>query len=433
MTNRPSPPTPPNAVQSLLLDNGLRIYLREDHRAPLVSVQLWYHVGSSYEPQGHSGLSHALEHLLFEGSSKLAPGEYATLMTRLGGEPNAFTDSDATVFPITLPASRVEIALEAMADVMASATLSDMPFARELAVVMAERRENVENSPLALALEHHQLLTYGDSGYGTPVIGHKLDLEHITPAAAQTWYRTWYHPNNATLAVAGDITLPQLQTLVTKHFAGIPAHRLPMHQVPMGLSNPGMRQQTLRLPGLYTGALLGFNLPSQCTAGSDVQAYALRLLPEILADGHASRLKRLLVVEEPLLQGLRAAYEPWQRGDSMLALYAFCSPHVTPEAAAERLLLEIGAFRQAAPTKQDLERAKARLLARQQFERDDIDKQAHAIGKQAACGLDPVALDDERQAIEAVTAEQVGRAAYDYLTESRAAMTFMHAKENAHA
>ncbi|MDM3887386.1 pitrilysin family protein [Pseudomonas sp. BCRC 81390] len=433
MTDRPSPHTPTSAVQSLILDNGLRVYLREDHRAPLVSVQLWYHVGSSYEPQGHTGLSHALEHLLFEGSSKLAPGEYSTLMTHLGGNPNAFTFSDATVFPLTLPASRVEIALESMADVMASATLSDLPFTRELAVVMAERRENVDNNPLALALEHHQLLTYGNSGYGTPVIGHKLDLEHITPAAAQTWYQTWYHPNNATLAVAGDITLPQLQTLVTRHFANIPAYRLPTRQVPMGHPGPTRRQQTLRLPGLYTGTILGFNLPSQRTAGSDAQAYALRLLPEILADGHASRLQRLLVLDEPLLQGMRVNYEPWQRGDSTLALYAFCSPHVAPEAAAERLMLEIGAFRQAAPAKQELERAKARLLARQLFERDDIDKQAHAIGKQAACGLDPVALDDERQAIEAVTAEQVGQAAYDYLTESRAAMTFMHSKESTHA
>ncbi|MBV4489419.1 M16 family metallopeptidase [Pseudomonas oryzicola] len=433
MTDRPSPATPTSAVQSLILDNGLRVYLREDHRAPLVSVQLWYHVGSSYEPQGHTGLSHALEHLLFEGSSKLAPGEYSTLMTRLGGNPNAFTFSDATVFPLTLPANRVEIALEAMADVMASATLSDMPFARELAVVMAERRENVDNNPLAVALEHHHLLTYGDSGYGTPVIGHKLDLEHMTLAAAQTWYRTWYHPNNATLAVAGDLTLTQLETLVTRHFAEIPAHRLPTRQVPTGLTNPAKRQQTLRLPGLYTGTALGFNVPSQCTARSASQGYALRLLPEILANGHASRLQRLLVLDESLLQGMRAAYEPWQRGDSMLAFYAFCSPHITPEAAAERLMLEIEAFRQAAPTKQDLERAKARLLARQLFERDDINKQAHAIGKQAACGLDPVALDDEQQAIEAVTAEQVAQVAYEYLSEPRAAMTFMYARESAHA
>ncbi|QJQ22894.1 insulinase family protein [Pseudomonas sp. SK] len=433
MADRPSPPTPTSAVQSLILDNGLRVYLREDHRAPLVSVQLWYHVGSSYEPQGHTGLSHALEHLLFEGSSKLAPGEYSTLMTRLGGNPNAFTYSDATVFPLILPANRVEIALEAMADVMASATLSDLPFARELAVVMAERRENIDNDPLMLALEHHHLLSYGDSGYGTPVIGHKTDLEHITLAAAQTWYRTWYHPNNATLAVAGDLTLAQLQTLVTRHFAEIPAHRLPARRVPMGLANPTKRQQTLRLPGLYAGVALGFNVPSQCTARSDTQGYALRLLPEILANGHASRLQRLLVLEVRLVEGMRATYEPWQRGDSMLALYAICSPHVTPEAAAERLMLEVDAFRQAAPTKQDLERAKARLLARQLFERDDINKQAHAIGKQAACGLDPVALDAEQQAIEAVTVEQVAQAAYEYLTESRAAMTFMHSKESTHA
>jgi len=433
MTDRSSPPAVASAVQSFSLDNGLRIYLREDHRAPLVSAQLWYHVGSSYEPQGHTGLSHALEHLLFEGSSKLAPGEYSALMTRLGGNPNAFTSWDATVFPITLPASRVAVALEAMADVMASATLSDTPFARELAVVMAERRRNVDGNALALALEHHHLLAYGDFGYGSPVIGHKADLEHITPAAARTWYRTWYHPNNSTLAVAGDISLAQLQALVTRYFAEIPAHRIPQQQVPMAPATLARRQQTLRLPGLYTGALLGFNLPSQCTAGSDAQAYALRLLPEILADGQASRLKRLLVQDEPLLQGLRADYEPWQRGDSMFALYAFCSPHVAPEAAAERLMLEIGAFRQAAPAKQDLERAKARLLARQMFERDAIDRQAFAIGKQAACGLDPVALDDERQAIEAVTAEQVGQAAYDYLTESRATMTFMHSKESAYA
>lgn len=212
MTDHPAPPALAGSVYTFTLANGLRVYLREDNRAPLVSVQLWYHVGSSYEPEGHTGLSHALEHLLFEGSSKLAPGQYSALMSRLGGDPNAFTYPDATVFPLTLPRNRLEIALEALADVMASATLSDMPFARELAVVMAERREDIDNSPLALAVEHHQLLVYGNSGYGNPVTGHKTDLDHMTPTAARTWYQTWYHPNNATLAVAGDIALAQLQS-----------------------------------------------------------------------------------------------------------------------------------------------------------------------------------------------------------------------------
>ncbi|RIZ45917.1 M16 family metallopeptidase [Pseudomonas putida] len=431
MPRNPSPPAPTSAVSAFTLANGLRVYLREDRRAPLVSAQLWYHVGSSYEPEGHTGLSHALEHLLFEGSSKLAGGQYSALMARLGGNPNAFTAQEATVFPLTLPSNRLEIALEAMADVMASATLDSAPFARELAVVMAERRENIDNTPLALALEHHQLLAYGNSGYGTPVIGHKADLGHMTLAAARTWYQSWYHPNNATLAVAGDIALPQLQTLVTRHFSAIPANRLPLrqtHKAPPGLVR---RYQTLRLQGLYTGVILSFNLPSQCTAKSDEQAYALRLLPDILADGQASTLQRRLVLEEPLLRGIRSDYEPWQRGDSLLTLYAFCSPQVTPEAAAERLMLEINAFRHSAPSKEGLQRAKARLLARRLFEMDDIGKQAETIGKQASCGLDPVTLDDERQAINAATAEQVGQAALDFLTEDRAAITFMHTKESA--
>ncbi|MFJ4452450.1 M16 family metallopeptidase [Pseudomonas sp. NPDC089392] len=431
MNQRPSPPIPASAVSALSLANGLRVYLREDHRAPLVSVQLWYHVGSSYEPEGHTGLSHALEHLLFEGSSKLDAGQYSALMTRLGGDPNAFTNTDATVFPLTLPAKRLEIALEAMADVMASATLSDTPFARELAVVMAERREDVDNSPLALAVEHHYLLAYDNRGYGTPVLGHRADLSHMTPAAVRTWYQTWYHPNNTTIAVAGDISPAQLQTLVTRYFAAIPAHRLPSRPTPTTHLGQIRRDQTLRLKGRYTGVILSFNLPSQCTANSNAQAYALRLLPEILAEGHASALQRRLVLDEPLLQGMRSSYEPWQRGDSLLMLYAFCSPQVTPEAAAERLMLEIEAFRQSAPSKEDLLRAKARLLARQLFARDDISQQAAAIGQQAACGLDPMALEDERRAIEAVTAEQVGLVAWQFLTESRAAITFMHHKETA--
>ena len=101
MTERPSSPTPASRISAFTLANGLRVFLREDHRAPLVSAQLWYHVGSSYEPEGHTGLSHALEHLLFEGSSKLAGGQYSSLMTHLGGEANAFTLPDATAFPLT--------------------------------------------------------------------------------------------------------------------------------------------------------------------------------------------------------------------------------------------------------------------------------------------------------------------------------------------
>ncbi|MGE8467612.1 MAG: M16 family metallopeptidase [Pseudomonas putida] len=422
----------PPSVQFFSLANGLRVYLREDHRAPLVSVQLWYHVGSSYEPDGHTGLSHALEHLLFEGSSKLASGQYSTLMTRLGGDPNAFTQEDATVFPLTLPASRLEIALEAMADTMATATLSDAPFARELAVVMAERRADVDNNAWALALEKHQLLAHGSSRYATPVIGHKSDLQHMTPAAARTWYQTWYHPNNATLSVAGDIDLQRLQELMTRHFTAIPAHRLPPRQTPIEDPKLERRTQILRLPGLRPGVILSFNLPSQRTATSTTQAHALRLLPDLLTEGQAAKLQRRLLIDEQVLQALKSTYEPYRRGDSLLTVYAYCSALVAPEAAANRLMSEIEAFSQTLPSNDELQRAKARLLARQLFAQDDIAEQANAIGRQAVCGLDPIVLDDDREAIVAVTSEDIRQAARDYLTASRVAITFMHNQEREH-
>ncbi|HDS1816137.1 TPA: insulinase family protein [Pseudomonas putida] len=424
-------PLPVSPVQSFSLANGLRVYLREDRRAPLASVQLWYHVGSSYEPDGHTGLSHALEHLLFEGSSKLASGQYSTLMTRLGGDPNAFTYAEATVFPLTLPVSRLEIALEAMADTMATATLSDAPFARELAVVMAERRATVDNNPLALALEQHNALAHGSSRYATPVIGHRTDLGYMTSAAARTWYQTWYHPNNATLSVAGDIDLQQLHVLVARHFAAIPAHRLPPRQTPVEPPELARRTQTVRRQGLRPGVFLSFNLPSQRTASASTQAHALRLLPDLLTEGQAAKLQRQLLIDEQVLQALKSTYEPYRRGDSLLTVYAYCSAQVTPEAAADRLMAQIEAFRQTLPSNDDLQRAKARLLARQLFARDDIAEQADAIGRQAVCGLDPIALAEDREAIEAVNAEHVRQAAHDYLTASRVAITFMHNQESA--
>lgn len=426
-------PDLPSSLQHFTLANGLRVFLHEDHRAPLVSVQLWYHVGSSYEPDGHSGLSHALEHLMFEGSSKLAPGEYVTLMTRLGGAPNAYTGEDATVYPITLTASRMEVALEAMADAMASATLDDAPYARELAVVMAERRANVDNSPLALALERNLILAHGQSRYATPVIGHQQDLQHMTAAAARTWYRSWYHPNNATLVIAGSTDLQRLRTLVERHFAAIAANRLPDPLGPLRPTALAQRTERLSIAGLREGVIMSFNVPSLVTANDPTQAHALQLIPELLSAGTASRLRRALIQEQPILQALRADYQPYLRGDSLLRIYAFSNPaHASPQQAAQQIMQQLELLRQAPPSSSEIERAKARLRASRAFARDDIAEQAAAIGRFAACGLDPLTLVDQAKAIESVTGQQLQQAAHDYLQQSRLSTTLMHDQESNH-
>lgn len=422
-----------STVQHFSLANGLRVYLREDHRAPLVSAQLWYHVGAGHEQDGHTGLSHALEHLMFEGSSKLAPGQYSTLITRLGGEPNAFTLPDATVFPLTLPASRLEVALEAMADAMDTATLDEAAFARELDVVVAERRANVENHPLALALEKHQMLAHGSSQYAAPAIGHLADLELMTLAATRTWFQTWYHPNNATLSVVGAIDRRRLQALVEKHFGAILAHRLPAPLIPREDQALTRRMQTLRTPGLREGLIMSFNTPSHATARTPAQAYALRLLPDLLTEGASSKLYRRLINDEQVVQSLKSVYEPFRRGDSLFTLYAFSNAEkLKPEDALDRVLSELETLRKTVPFEKELNRAKTRLIARQIFARDDISEQADAIGRHSVCGLDPMSLDEERQAIEGVTGEQVRQVINDYLTEHRLAITLMHDEESPH-
>ncbi|MFJ4154275.1 M16 family metallopeptidase [Pseudomonas sp. NPDC089752] len=421
------PTTPSAALQRLTLGNGLTVYLREDHRASLVSAQLWYHVGSSQEPTGQSGLCHLVEHLMFEGSRKLAPGDYSKVMTQLGGNPNAFTMADATCFPVTLPASRLEVVLEIMADAMVTATFAEQPFARELEVVKAERRLHVDNSPMGLALERAEILANSHSPYATPTIGHLSDLQHLNIANVRSWYDDWYQPNNASLVIVGAIDMATLRPLVERHFASIPAASLPERWAPATDQRCRHRSQTIALPGLPPGAILAFNTPSLATAGDLPLAYALRLIPELLANGSSSRLYLREVRGKERLLAVKADYGYLQRGHSLLTLVLHSHPtNATAESATHAVLQQIDQLRHNAPTEAELKRAKTRLLAQRVYARDNIAKQADTIGLYVVSGLDPAMIDDEDQWIESITAEDIRRAADRYLTHERLTITYLH-------
>lgn len=436
MTSPPLPSTAatsPSPLQGFTLDNGLTVYLREDHRAPLVSAQLWYHVGSSYEPAGHSGLSHLLEHLMFAGSSKLAQGQYTRLITLLGGEPNAFTSEDATCFPVTLPASRLEIVLEAMADAMETAHFDSETFDRELQVVLAERRISDDQTPLDIAFERHTRMAHGSSPYAAPIIGIPADLTALTAEAARDWYLRWYQPNNATLVVVGDIDLLRLRAYVERYFASIARSSLPAIDRPLAPAELAPRSQTIALPGMRSGLVMSFNTPSQATAADELHSCALRLIPGLMMNGASSRLYQRLINGRQLLQAMRASYEHVMRGDTLLSFYMFSNPaQGTPEQAGEAVWAELQALAQSAPTETELKRAKARLLASLVFDRDRISEQADVIGRFAASGLDPAFLDREQHAIEQVSAEDIRLAASTYLTRERLSITYMLAGDTTH-
>nr|EPB95619.1 peptidase M16 domain-containing protein [Pseudomonas plecoglossicida NB2011] len=363
---------------------------------------------------------------MFEGSSKLAPGQYSKMMTRLGGDPNAFTAPDATFFPVTLPADRLEVVLEIMADSMVSATLGEAVFARELEVVKAERREHVANIPLSLARERSTMLANSRSPYATPTIGHPADLEHLDIAAVRAWYKDWYQPNNATLVVVGDSDLQTVRTLVERHFGSIARASLPERWTAQRNTHFRHRCQTIAAPGLRPGAILAFNTPSLATAASPSQAQALRLIPQLLANGSSSRLYLRKVRDEALLLHVHADYQPLQRGDSLLTFELAANlEKATTQSAAEAVLQEIERLRSSAPSAEELTRAKNRLLAGLVFDRDDIAKQAQAIGWHAVTGVDPRLIDQQPQEIEQVTAEDVRAAAHEFLNHERLTITYL--------
>ena len=195
--------TPP--THQWTLDNGLEVLVREDHRAPVITVMVWYRVGSVDEPPGSTGISHVLEHLMFKNTKHLAPGEYSQLVNRFGGSNNAFTSYDFTGYYQQYEASRLPLALELEAERMVNLRVDPEEFQRERNVVLEERRQRVEDNPTSLAWEKFMAIARPGTGYASPVIGWRRDLEHLTPEMVRDWYRRYYHPSNAVLVVAGGV------------------------------------------------------------------------------------------------------------------------------------------------------------------------------------------------------------------------------------
>ncbi|WP_337156885.1 pitrilysin family protein [Pseudomonas putida] len=416
----------PAPLHHFRLDNGLSVYLHEDHSTPLAAVQLWYHVGSSHEPPGHSNLSHLLEHLIFQGSRKLPAGQYSRLIARLGGVANATTHDDATSFEMSLPATRLPIALEIMADAMQGANPEPAAFAQEVKAVADERRLRVDNSPIQLAFEQHRKLAHEDNAYGVPSFGYPVDLQEMSLASVRTWYRTWYQPNNATLVVAGAINPQALRQQVDTYFAALPPAPLRDKSAPRHSTVLAERSQTLVQPTLVDGLFMSFNVPSQATAPSRETALALRLLWQILGVGYSARLYNHLVRDKRILTRTQLTYDHHVRGDTLLTLSASTVPQrATAQQAATQVWQLIDTLRSAALPHAVLEGAKLRLLATRLYERDDLAHQATLIGHAAAAGLDPALLAEEPGIIRDLASSTLQRVASEYLSRERLTTTYL--------
>ena len=409
------------ATHEFTLDNGLKVIVREDHRAPVVVSQLWYRVGSSYEPPGRTGMSHALEHMMFKGSERLAPGQASRLLSSLGAQENAFTGRDYTAYYQILSRDQLAIALELEAERMHNLTLPEDEFLREMEVIKEERRLRVDDNPNSLAYERFVTQAYMASPYGQPVIGWMHDLDRLTVEDMREWYARYYQPSNAVLVIVGDVTLDEVRELAERYFAPLSNQPAPAPRAPLELPGGAERHLILRLPVQMPSLLMGFNVPSLPTAEQAWEVHALRLLAAVLDGGYSARLASHLERGEAIATSASANYDGHTRGDGLFLLSGLPnqSRDISLQQLEQALWQQIEQLQQTPPSIEELHRVQAQMTAQLVYAQDSISHQANQIGMLESIGLPWTLLDEDIAALQSITPEQISEVARRYLVRER--------------
>jgi zinc protease len=239
------------------LSNGLKLIVREDHRAPTVAHMAWYRAGSMDEVNGKTGVAHVLEHMMFKGTDKVKAGEFSRLVAAVGGRENAFTSRDYTAYFQQVEKSKLEDVIKLEADRMSNLNFDDAEFLKEIQVIMEERRLRTEDNPSSLLNESLMATAYMSSPYRHPVIGWMNDLQNMKASDARDWYRSWYAPNNATVVISGDVDAKKVLALAEKYYGAATAHELPVRKPQIEPPQKGIKQVQVKAPNwLWPGKCL---------------------------------------------------------------------------------------------------------------------------------------------------------------------------------
>ena len=399
------------------LPNGLNILVKEDHRSPVAVSMVWYRAGSMDEVSGTTGVAHVLEHMMFKGTKKVPVGEFSRTIARAGGRDNAFTSRDYTAYYQQLHKSKLALALELEADRMVNLSFSEDEFARELNVVMEERRSRTDDNPHAQLHEQLMGAVYLAHPYRFPVIGWMNDLQNMRLADARDWYGKWYAPNNATLVVAGDVQPEEVFRLAEKFFGPIPARALPARKPQVEPPQVGVRRLTVKAQAELPYLAMAYHAPALRDVAQDWEPYALFVLNGVFDGSDASRLNRELVIKSRVANSANASYDLVNRGPALFFLDGVPAEGKTVadvEAALReqiRLLVEEGI------SDEELTRVKAQVTASQVYARDSVYYQAMRIGMLQTTGLPFDSSDLQVSKLQAVTAEQVREVARKYLVD----------------
>ena len=405
-------------IQEFKLDNGLKIVVQEDHRAPVVVSQVWYRAGALDEVNGKTGVAHVLEHMMFKGTKEVPAGQFSRLVAAAGGKENAFTAQDQTTYYQQLEKSQLPLSLRLEADRMANLNFSNEEFAKEIKVVMEERRWRTEDKPQSKVSEQFNSTIYHVHPYGRPVVGWMNDLENMTADDAREWYKNWYAPNNATLVVVGDVNAADVLKLAKQYFGKLKPHALPARKPQIEPEQKGERRVVVKAPAKLPYVLMGFHVPALQDADKDVDPYALEILAAVLNGNASARLNQNLVRESQIAVDVDAGYDMIQRGrHSIFVLDATPSEGKTVADLEAAILQEIEKIKTTGVTEEELLRVKAQVIAADVYQRDSMFYQAMQIGQLETAGFSWRLLQDYPAKLQAVTAAQVQAVAQKYFNQ----------------
>ena len=405
-------------THEFMLNNGLKLIVREDHRAPTVAHMVWYRAGSMDEVNGKTGVAHVLEHMMFKGTHKVKAGEFSKLVAAVGGRENAFTSRDYTAYFQQVEKSKLDEVIRLEADRMSNLNFDDAEFLKEIQVVMEERRLRTEDNPSSLLNESLMATAYMSSPYRHPVIGWMNDLQNMKPADARDWYRSWYSPNNATVVISGDVDPKQILKAVEKYYGAITAHELPVRKPQIEPVQKGMKQVQVKAPADSAQLAMAWKVP-RLEPGKldDPEPYALELLTAVLDGYDNARLNRTLVKQEKVVNDVGVGYDMISRGPELFLISVSIAKGKTVSQAQASIRKALDELKQKGILESELKRIKVRILSDQIYKRDSNFGQAMEIGTAEMAGFSWRDIDYMLEKMQTITPEQVQAVAKKYLID----------------
>jgi zinc protease len=404
------------------LPNGLTVVLSEDHSTPIVHLQLWYHVGSKNEKAGRTGFAHLFEHLMFKGSKNVQPEAHTSMISAIGGQSNAYTTDDETVFWETVPAQYLPMILWLEADRMATLRVDKDTFTNEREVVKEERRMRIDNQPFGRLNEIMYEQAFTTHPYKHPTIGSMADLEAASIEDVRDFYRTYYVPSNATMVLVGDFDPTQAIQLVSQYLGRVPkAEKEVPRDIPKEPPQTKEKRVTLQEPWPLPAVVVAYHI----TYDGNPDSYPLHITNKVLSDGQSSRIYKKLVYEKQMAVAAFGNANLIEDPNLFYAV-AIVQPGHTTEEVTNALIGEFDRLKAEPITDHELQRTKNQFARDYILSRESNQQKASHLAHAVVIHRDIKTADGEFDIFQNITAADVQRVARTYFTpENRVVLTLL--------